>query len=107
MVGRCLVGRWKYIPTERCAAVAANCYPRLGLSWVTRSSRSSVQRVLLGQCIMVGGSIKWRKSMKKRVYFDVFRGPGWPSPSQLEPYFLTPPGQRWTFDTGNDIWGLA
>ena len=45
--------------------------------------------------------------MKKRVYFDVFRGPGWPSPSQLESYFLTPPGQRWTFDTGNDNWGLA
>jgi hypothetical protein len=44
--------------------------------------------------------------MKKRIYFDVFDGPGWPSPSQLEPYFLAPPGQRWTFDTGNDNWGL-
>src|SRR4051794_31292677 len=56
---------------------------------------------------MVGGSIKRRKSMKKRVYFDVFRGPVWPLPSQLESYFLTPPGQRWTFDTGNDNWGLS
>ena len=44
--------------------------------------------------------------MRKRVYFDVFDGAGWPSPSQLEPYFLAPPGQRWTFDTGNDNWGL-
>ena len=44
--------------------------------------------------------------MKKRTYFDVFDGPGWPSPSQLEPYFLAPPGQRWTFDTGNDSWSL-
>jgi hypothetical protein len=44
--------------------------------------------------------------MRKRVYFDVFDGLGWPSPSQLEPYFLAPPGQRWTFDAGNDNWGL-
>jgi hypothetical protein len=44
--------------------------------------------------------------MRKRVYFDAFDGAGWPSPSQLEPYFLAPPGQRWTFDTGNDNWGL-
>ena len=44
--------------------------------------------------------------MRKRVYFDVFDGAGWPSPNQLEPYFLAPPGQRWTFDTGNDNWGL-
>ncbi|HLQ93405.1 MAG TPA: Imm1 family immunity protein [Xanthobacteraceae bacterium] len=44
--------------------------------------------------------------MRKRVYFDVFNGAGWPSPNQLEPYFLAPPGQRWTFDTGNDSWGL-
>src|SRR5262245_9052471 len=48
-----------------------------------------------------------RHKVRKRVYFDVFRGPGWPSPSQLESYFLAPPGQRWTFDTGNDNWSLA
>ena len=45
--------------------------------------------------------------MKKRIYFDVFDGPGWPSPSQLESYFLAPPGQRLTFGTGNDNWGLT
>src|SRR5262245_15924181 len=46
------------------------------------------------------------KFMKKRIHFDVFDGSGWPSPSQLESYFLSPPGQRWTFDTGNDSWSL-
>src|SRR5712671_5010410 len=45
--------------------------------------------------------------MRKRVYFDVFDGAGWPSSSQLKPYFLAPPGQRWTFDTGNDNWGIG
>ena len=44
--------------------------------------------------------------MNKRVYFDGYYGPGWPSPSQLESYFLAPPGQRWTFETGNDGWGF-
>ena len=46
--------------------------------------------------------------MKKRVYFDVFYGPGWPAPRELEPYFLGPPGQRWTFfQSRNDCWGLS
>jgi hypothetical protein len=47
--------------------------------------------------------------MRKTVYFDVFDGRGWPSPEQLRPYFLAPPGQRWTFDggNGNDSWGLT
>jgi hypothetical protein len=46
--------------------------------------------------------------MRKRVYFDVFHGPGWPAPSELEPYFLGPPGQRWTFfQSRNDCWGLS
>jgi hypothetical protein len=44
--------------------------------------------------------------MGKRTYFDVFDGRGWPTPSQLEHYFLAPPGQRWTFETGNDSWAL-
>lgn len=44
--------------------------------------------------------------MGKRTYFDVFDGRGWPTPRQLEHYFLAPPGQRWTFETGNDSWGL-
>ena len=44
--------------------------------------------------------------MKKRIYFDKFDGIGWPQLKQLERYFLSPPGQRWTFETGNDSWGL-
>jgi len=47
------------------------------------------------------------KLMRKRAYFDVFDGRGWPSPKDLERYFLAPPGQRWTFDGGNDNWGLT
>lgn len=45
--------------------------------------------------------------MKKRIYFDVFDGSGWPAASELQHYFLAPPGQRWTFGDGeNDCWGL-
>jgi hypothetical protein len=44
--------------------------------------------------------------MGKRSYFDVFDGRGWPTPSDLEHYFLAPSGKRWTFETGNDSWGL-
>lgn len=45
--------------------------------------------------------------MKKGIYFDVFGRRGWPAPGELEPYFLAPPGQRWTFGEGeNDCWGL-
>jgi len=36
IVGRCLDGRWKFIPTKRCATAATRCYPRLGWSWVIR-----------------------------------------------------------------------
>jgi hypothetical protein len=45
--------------------------------------------------------------MRKRVYFDVFDGSGWPSPSQLQHYFLSPAGRRRAFDTDNDCWGLS
>jgi hypothetical protein len=45
--------------------------------------------------------------MRKRVYFDIFDGPGWPSPGQLQRYFLADPGQRWMFDSCNDCWGLS
>jgi hypothetical protein len=45
--------------------------------------------------------------MKKDVYFDDFDGSFWPDPKELESYFLAPPGKRWTFDSGNDSWGLA
>ena len=44
--------------------------------------------------------------MKKRTYFDVFDGPGWPAPALLERYFIGPPDQRWTFSSGNDSWNL-
>lgn len=44
--------------------------------------------------------------MKKRIYFDLFDIPSWPAPKVLERYFLAPPGERWTFETGNDNWGL-
>jgi hypothetical protein len=46
------------------------------------------------------------KKMIKECYFDRFDGPGWPQPHELEPYFLAPKGQEWTFETGNDGWGL-
>ena len=45
--------------------------------------------------------------MKKKVYFDVFDRRGWPSPDELQHYFLAPPGQRWTFGEGeSESWGL-
>ena len=44
--------------------------------------------------------------MRKRSYFDEFIGNGWPKPSELERYFLAPPGQRWIFRSRNDCWGL-
>jgi len=43
---------------------------------------------------------------KKRAYFDTYRGPGWPEPNWLKPYFLAPAGKRWFFQTGNDSAGL-
>lgn len=45
--------------------------------------------------------------MRKRSSFDAFDRWSWPDPKELEPYFLAPPGERWTFETGNDSWGLA
>ena len=44
--------------------------------------------------------------MRKLSYFDRFDHWSWPDPKELEPYFLAPPGKRWTFETGNDSWGL-
>jgi hypothetical protein len=43
--------------------------------------------------------------MKKRAYFDTHWGAGWPDPGWLQRYFLGP-GALWTFDSGNDSWGL-
>jgi len=45
--------------------------------------------------------------MEKWAHFRGFDGPGWPSPSQLEHYFLTPSGRRQAFEIGNDCWGLS
>jgi hypothetical protein len=44
--------------------------------------------------------------MKKRAYFDDYRGPGWPSLQKLESYFLAPPGREWFYKGGNDSAGL-
>jgi hypothetical protein len=44
--------------------------------------------------------------MRKHSYFDLFDHWSWPHPKELEPYFLAPSGKRWTFETGNDSWGL-
>jgi hypothetical protein len=32
---------------------------------------------------------------------------GWPSPMELEPYFLASPGRRWFFETRNDSGGFT
>jgi hypothetical protein len=45
--------------------------------------------------------------MRKSVYFDAFDGPGWPSPSQLLPYFLGPRERRRIFARRNGCWGLS
>jgi hypothetical protein len=45
--------------------------------------------------------------MEKWMNFPAFHGPGWPSPSQLEHYFLTSSGRREAFEIGNDCWGLS
>jgi len=45
--------------------------------------------------------------MKKKTYFDSKRTKGWPTPEELKPYFIAPPGKEW-FDTGgNDTGGLS
>jgi hypothetical protein len=44
--------------------------------------------------------------MRKASYFEEFRGPGWPTPDQLKPYFFAPLGRRWISETGNDSWGF-
>jgi hypothetical protein len=45
--------------------------------------------------------------MRKSTYFDVFDGPGWPSPNQLQHYFLSPAGRRRAFETDTDSWALS
>lgn len=44
--------------------------------------------------------------MRKSAYFDSRPRKGWPTPQELQQYFLAPPGKQW-FDTGgNDTAGL-
>lgn len=40
--------------------------------------------------------------MEKNCSFDNFKWEGWPSVSELEPYFLAPKGKEWFFESGND-----
>jgi hypothetical protein len=44
--------------------------------------------------------------MKKSAFFASRDIKGWPSPEEIEQYFLGPPGQRW-FETGNDTAGFT
>jgi hypothetical protein len=44
--------------------------------------------------------------MKKNTYFDSFPQTGWPSIRELQPFFLAPRGKEWSFEGGNDSWGL-
>ena len=44
--------------------------------------------------------------LKRTIYFDRFRFSDWPAPSELEPFFLAPRGQEWSYHGGNDSWGL-
>jgi len=55
---------------------------------------------------MANGSIE-KENMRKIIYFDKFDQNSWPDASELEPYFLAPKGQRWSFQGGNDHWGLS
>jgi len=40
--------------------------------------------------------------MRKRAYFDMYWGEGWPALDWLEDYFLVPSEQRWSRSAGND-----
>jgi hypothetical protein len=44
--------------------------------------------------------------MQKRAHFANHRGWGWPRASDVEHYFLAPPGQEWFYDGGNDAAAL-
>lgn len=45
--------------------------------------------------------------MRKEIYFAKFDRKGWPNAKQLERYFLGPPDQHWSYDGGNDSWGIS
>jgi hypothetical protein len=44
--------------------------------------------------------------MIKTSYFDNFDEAGWPTVAQLQPFFLAPTGKEWSYQGGNDCWGL-
>jgi hypothetical protein len=45
--------------------------------------------------------------MRKFTHFNCLPRAGWPSPSEMEHYFLSASGRRQAFDTDNDCWGLS
>jgi hypothetical protein len=45
--------------------------------------------------------------MKKSTNFDVLWGPGWPTPQELEPYFLGGPGRPSSFEVGSGGMGFS
>ncbi|MBN9147613.1 MULTISPECIES: Imm1 family immunity protein [unclassified Nitrobacter] len=44
--------------------------------------------------------------MKRFFHFDNFASDRWPELSELERFFLAPKGQEWSFQGGNDSWGM-
>jgi hypothetical protein len=44
--------------------------------------------------------------MKRFFHFDNFASDRWPSLSELEGFFLAPKGAEWSFQGGNDSWGM-
>jgi hypothetical protein len=42
----------------------------------------------------------------RTIHFDNFPRDGWPAPDELQRFFLAPKGQEWSFQGGNDSWGL-
>jgi hypothetical protein len=42
------------------------------------------------------------RQVKKNISFDRFIGDQWPPLDQLEPFFLAPNGQEWSYLGGND-----
>ena len=45
--------------------------------------------------------------MKKTIHFDSFERSGWPLPAEIERFFLAPKGQEWSYQGGNDHWGIS
>lgn len=45
--------------------------------------------------------------MRKTTYFLPLPEEGWPDPEELQPYFVAPPGEEWSYFGGNDSWGLS